>query len=272
MRSERHERPGPVVGIVDGAGRVERLGQEALRQVRGERPERLGPVVGIVDGAGRVERLGQDGAPLCFGQVRGERVGTAIRSFPSSWGVLAVEAAGAGNGAPATAWIAALVVLDGVMLGTWVFIVDAPSGRSHTILGPWRRLPMSSGQVLPWPSPRIQAVVKRELATWSRNPARIQAMTASTVFAVATAALPLVAESTVLLPWMGFLAVVIFAAVTSNPFGEDGTGLWLMMQIPGSVAAEVRGRQLAWSLTAGSMALPLALAGRFICSTSWSRR
>ncbi|MDQ3533954.1 MAG: hypothetical protein M3456_16615, partial [Actinomycetota bacterium] len=188
-------------------------------------------------------------------------VATAIRAFPSSWGVLAVEAAGTGNSAAAVAWIAALVVLDVVMLGTWILIVDVSSSRAHTILGPRRRFSIGFDRALPWPSPQTQAVVKRELATWSRDPARIQALAASTVFAVATAALPLVGGSTVILPWMGFLAVVILAAVTSNPIGEDGTALWLTMQIPGAVSAEVRGRQLAWSLIATSMALPLALAG-----------
>lgn len=187
-------------------------------------------------------------------------VATMIRAFPSSWGILAVDAAGAGDGTLALAWMAALAGLVALMFGVWIAIVDAPRGRDHVILGP-RRRSASPGRILPWLTPQTQTVVTRELAAWSRDPERIQALAGAAVFAVATAALPLVADSTVLLPWMGFLAVVILVAMTSNPFGKDGTALWLTMQIPGSVSAEVRGRQLAWSLVAAAMALPLTAVG-----------
>lgn len=89
--------------------------------------------------SGRLDDLGRPRLRAGHGVL--ERRRNRDPAFPSSWGVLAVEAAGAGNAALSVAWLVALVVLDVVMLGTWVFIVDAPSGRTHPILGPRRRLP-----------------------------------------------------------------------------------------------------------------------------------
>jgi ABC-2 type transport system permease protein len=47
----------------------------------------------------------------------------------------------------------------------------------------------------------------------------------------------------------------------ANLYGQDGTALWLTVLMPGTERADVRGRQLAWALLYGSMALVLTVAG-----------
>jgi ABC-2 type transport system permease protein len=195
-----------------------------------------------------------------------ETTSGVVSWLPTSWGVRGAAAAANGSGGTYIGLLAALAALDAVLLVAWARVVDRPA-RRLAVRGPRRpgrfaRVGLGSGRVGPGGTPAATGLVlARELAVWGRDVVRIQAVAASVVFAVASAALPLAFDSSELLPWAGAFAVVLLAATTCNPLGQDGTVLWLPMQVPGALAAEVRGRQAAWTLVALVLGVPLALAG-----------
>lgn len=48
------------------------------------------------------------------------------------------------------------------------------------------------------------------------------------------------------------LWIVVFAATQlANGYGFDGGSMWTLLVVPGSVRADVRGRQLAWLMLVG---------------------
>jgi hypothetical protein len=198
-----------------------------------------------------------------------ETTSGVISWLPTSWGVRGAAAAADGSGGTYLGLLAALAALDAVLLVAWARVVDRPA-RRLAVRGPRRpgrfaRVGLGSGRVGPGRAPAgTRLVLARELAVWGRDVVRIQAVAASVVFAVASAALPLAFDSSELLPWAGVFAVVLLAATTCNPLGQDGTVLWLPMQVPGALAAEVRGRQAAWTIVALVLGVPLALAGSVV--------
>jgi hypothetical protein len=193
-------------------------------------------------------------------------VSIGIQVFPSSWGVLAVEAAADERAVAAGWWLAALTVFDALLLLSWTRALGARPANRLVIRGSARHRPVTNGRIHGWPGPAVWAALRRERAAWWREPARLQAVAASVVFAIITCALPLAAGSTVLLPWMGCFAVAILAAMTANPYGQDGTSLWLTIQIPGALRADLWARQLSWTIVAALIAAPLTIAGWL-----WSR-
>ena len=70
-----------------------------------------------------------------------------------------------------------------------------------------------------------------------------------------------------MLPYAGPIFVVMAAAMTANLYGTDGTALWLTLMTPG--ASDVRGRQLAWLLVQGPIAVVLGVAFTAVTGGPW---
>jgi ABC-2 type transport system permease protein len=185
-----------------------------------------------------------------------------VAAMPPSWGVRAAAAVADGNIAGYLGYSTALGALDAMLFAAWSLVAVRP-GRRLTVRA--ARHPAAARRRVDRPRrmlpPAVRSVVRRELLGWARAVTRIQAMAASVVFALATAALPLMFDSHALLPWAGVFAVAMLTATTSNLLAEDGTALWLTIQVPQAVAAEVRGRQLTWSLVAAAVSIPVAVVG-----------
>lgn len=179
-----------------------------------------------------------------------------LRALPTSWGILAVSDAGAGRWWSAGGWIVAQVLVLGVLFALWTRTVQAAPGRRATITGPDGAHVWAAPRRLP---PTFAAVLERELRTWWRDPARVQVLTVAPVFGVLTVAAFLPFGATVLLPWTSALAVIMMVVSTTNPYGQDGTGLWLTLSVPSAPRADIRGRQLAWVLVTAPMAVLLTI-------------
>ncbi|MGW1991402.1 hypothetical protein [Embleya sp. NPDC001921] len=183
------------------------------------------------------------------------RVALAIRVLPSSWGLLAIEAAGR------SAWGIAVAELAGLCLVVvLLFVLWSLS------LGP-RRLARPSARGsrpptrTPGPGGAPTAVWLREWRTWWRDPLRVQTLVAAPAFAVMSCALPLAFDSTQLLPFAGALTALMAAVTSANLYGQDGTALWLTLLVPGAEDADVRGRRLAWFALFGPLSIILTSGG-----------
>ncbi|WP_188196413.1 hypothetical protein [Nonomuraea sp. SYSU D8015] len=185
---------------------------------------------------------------VAFGQ--GEQIPGFVRYLPSGWGLLAVQ----GNYlAPA-----AMVVLIVLLLGVWAALLARPTGANRPATRGRRPMRAATAQ---------EAVVAKELRTWSRDLVRTHQLTFALAYGVFFAGAPLVLGWTGLLPWAAPIFVVMAASMTSNLYGADGTALWLSLMAPGS--SDVRGRQRAWLVTVAPVALALAVAFTAIAGGPW---
>lgn len=115
------------------------------------------------------------------------------------------------------------------------------------------------------------AVVARELRSWWRDLTRIGYLAFALFYGLLLCLVPLVSGWAGLVPWTGALVALMAAAVSANLYGVDGTALWLTIVTPGAARADVRGRQAAWLLTVGPLALLLTVLFTLVSSqtSSW---
>jgi ABC-2 type transport system permease protein len=169
---------------------------------------------------------------------------TVVRSIPSGWGVVAVEAAHDGRWPAALGLPVALAGLIGLLLLGWSRTLGSFRHRRATVRGG------SRAAVPARFTGSTAAVVRKELRTWWRDPARTSIMAIVYGWALGTALLPLTLGWTEALPWAGAGMALMAATVACNLFASDGTALWLTLQ-NGTERAEVRGRQWAFLLVFG---------------------
>jgi ABC-2 type transport system permease protein len=100
-------------------------------------------------------------------------------------------------------------------------------------------------------------VTRKELCSWSRDPARFQVLFVAPVFAVLLCLLPLSWGEHRALAYVGPLCAQTAALVSANLYGLDGTALWSLLLTPRATRADVLGRQVAWLAVFGLMSLVL---------------
>lgn len=185
-----------------------------------------------------------------------------VRALPSGWGVAAIEAP----------WPLALAILlagagvIALLLAAWAVllsrrVVSAARGGMPTRRGAPRPFPAAGGA-------RITAA--KELRAWWRDLVRIQLLALAFSYAIVTPLLLVTIDSWIMVPFMGLIAIVMAAASSANLYGADGTALWLTLMTPGAERADVRGRQLAWLLVIGPVAVVLSLAGTLVSGQAWA--
>ncbi|SFK71949.1 ABC-2 type transport system permease protein [Streptosporangium canum] len=185
-----------------------------------------------------------------------------VRALPSGWGVAAIEA-------PWPLTLAILLAGAGVialLLAAWAVllsrrVVSAARGGMPTRRGAPRPFPAAGGA-------RITAA--KELRAWWRDLVRIQLLALAFSYAIVTPLLLVTIDSWIMVPFMGLIAIVMAAASSANLYGADGTALWLTLVTPGAERADVRGRQLAWLLVVGPVAVVLSLAGTLVSGQAWA--
>jgi ABC-2 type transport system permease protein len=183
---------------------------------------------------------------------------TVVRAFPSSWGLLAVEASGRGDWAAAGAALLALAALVAALVALWARLLAAQPPARPVVRGSAGARAARSARIA---RGGLGAVYVKELRTWLRDPLRVQSLVMAPAFAVLTGLLPLLFDSTTFLPFVGALTALMGAIASANLYGQDGTALWLTLVTPGSERADVRGRQLAWLTLFGPLAFALTVAG-----------
>ncbi|MGX7825877.1 hypothetical protein ACTG9Q_12365 [Actinokineospora sp. 24-640] len=161
-----------------------------------------------------------------------------VRALPSSWGLVAIEAAARRDWGVAALALLGLVALAGVLLLAWSRLLGPPRLGRPAVRGTANLPAQAIGGT--------RSVYAKEMRTWCRSPGRVQILVAAPVFAVLSCLVPLAFGSSAMLPFAGALTALMGAAMSANLYGEDGTALWLTLVTPGAEADDVRGRQLAW--------------------------
>lgn len=184
-----------------------------------------------------------------------------LRAFPSSWGVVAVDAAGRGDWLLAAGAAAGIAVLCGLLLIVWSVELGASRRARVTIQGGAGPVDAAAGPV--------GAVVRKELRTWWRDPLRITTAAVPIFWALGTVLLPLTFDARLLLPWAG-PALALFAITSAcNLYSQDGTALWQTLTI-GSQRADVRGRQWAYLIVFAPLTLVLSIGFTWWSGYTWA--
>ncbi|MEH1125608.1 hypothetical protein [Micromonospora sp. CPCC 206061] len=190
---------------------------------------------------------------------------TVVRAIPSGWGVVAVETTHNGHWWRAVGLLAAMVALIGLLLLGWSRTLGSFRHGRATIRGSGHA-PRATRPVL---AGRTAAVVRKELRTWWRDPARIQMLAIVLGWALGTALLPLTLDWNATLPWAGPAMALMAATVACNLYGEDGTALWLTLQT-GTERQDVRGRQWAYLLVFGPLTVAVTVGFTLYSGYTWA--
>lgn len=176
---------------------------------------------------------------------------TVLSLVPTSWPVLAVDAATAGAWGAAFGWLGAFAALTLVTVLVTVRLL-APSVASRGVRR--RSRPLGSrvfgGGRSFLPDTPLGAVVGKELRQWWRDPWRGLELRSSLYAGLFIGLLGLISYLPQIAPFSGVVAVLIMGMASSNLYGHDGTALWLTVVGQGrdTHRAEIRGRQIAIAL------------------------
>ncbi|MET8578214.1 hypothetical protein [Streptomyces sp. NPDC005012] len=186
---------------------------------------------------------------------------TVVRALPSSWGLLAVEAAGRGDWLWTAAPLAALAALVAALFAAWTALLGPQRLARPVVRGSSARDAVRRRRLF---GSDVGVICLKELRTWWRDPMRTQSIVLGPAFAVITALFPLIFDFTAAFPFVGAAGALMAAATCANLYGQDGTALWLTLTVPGKEKADVRARQLAWLIVFGPLTLLLTIAGSLL--------
>lgn len=179
---------------------------------------------------------------------------TVARALPSSWGLIAVEAAARGDWRWTVGPMVAQAAVVVALLLAWSALLGPQRVARPVVRG-------SSGRRVPLLRGDQGAIYLKELRTWWRDPIRTQGIVLGPAFSIITMLFPLIFGFTAGLPFAGAASALMAAATCANLYGQDGTALWLTLTVPGKEKADVRARQLAWLTVFGPLTLLLTLIG-----------
>ena len=191
----------------------------------------------------------------------GSGVSGVLRLFPSSWPLLAVDAAASGDYASAAGLIGSLALVTALVVVAAVALLT-PYVGNRTIRRrgrPWGSRVLTRGRVLP--GTPLGAVVGKELRTWWRDPWRSLEVRSSIWFGIFVAIYGVIAGIPQLAGLAGIAVALMVGLSGANLFGQDGTALWQLVvaQRPQAVRADIRGRQIGLVVTLGVPAFGLSL-------------
>ncbi|MGH3877050.1 MAG: hypothetical protein ACRDSK_08455 [Actinophytocola sp.] len=190
---------------------------------------------------------------------RSPTLSTVLRALPSGWGTVAVDASARGEWLLVLGAVAGLLVLVAGLLAVWGVLLERRTTRVAVNIGPRERRTRSGlGHWLP--PTRIGAVAGKELRTWARDARRRVALLSMLFLGVFVSVLPAVTgDDPGSLQFTAPVVVTLSCLLAGNLYGMDGSALWHTLVVPGAEEVDVRGRQLAWLLIVGPVALVLAL-------------
>jgi hypothetical protein len=185
---------------------------------------------------------------------------TIIRILPSSWGIVAVDAAGRSDWLLVIGALGGLAVLCLALLWIWstllVSLTTSPTSLGQitaaTRVAPLSRLLSSTP---------LGSTITKEIFSWSRDRLRGRFLR----MAFWTGILICIAISYVagqfMLVFMGAFVAIFAGMLCSNLYGSDGTALWLMLMTPGTEQIDVRARQWAWLIMIAPLVIGLSVLG-----------
>jgi ABC-2 type transport system permease protein len=249
------------LALVVLASRVVIAGVGALLGTR--RGKDLGILLGALVGLGYLparwafEQLG----PIVEGQTS-PLVTAVLRGMPSGWGPDAVVAAADGRWLAAAGGLAALVVLDVLLVLAWSPLLQRRLTVAESSAGPRRkeRTARTDRRSL-LPDTPLGAVIGKELRMWSRDAQRRTLMASSILVGLILPAFTATQGAGLSGLSISALWIVFFVSLqVGNLYGMDGSAVWQTVTTPGAARADVRGRQWAWALVVGPVVLVAMLA------------
>lgn len=195
-----------------------------------------------------------------------------LDALPTSWTVLAVEAATVGDWGVAVALLAALLVLDVVcVVGTVALLVPRSQRVTARRGRPRSTSLVAGGGILP--ATPTGAVVMKELRQWRRDPWRaLEASTAVWTGAVIGVFALLGGYTAPAGAFAGVIVAVMVALAGCNLYGQDGSAVWqnIVGESASSVRADVRGRQWAMALVFLPRALLVSVVFILLAQAWWA--
>ena len=174
-----------------------------------------------------------------------------LRWLPSGWGTVAVTS----SWPVAVACLVGLLVVNGALLALWGVLLVRRTRRVAAAGAVVRR--RAFGGVLP--ATPTGAVIGKELRTWARDARRRVAVLSTVLVGVVISVGPMLGGEGRPSAFGGVAMVAFSCLLAGNLYGMDGSALWHTLVVPGAERADVRGRQVAWLLIVGPVALLLAL-------------
>ena len=194
-----------------------------------------------------------------------------VRSAPSGWGAVAVDAASRSDWGLTAVSLCGLAALIVVLVLAWPpllarrLTMSPGGGRRHAKA---RQQAGTSRSLLP--ATPLGAVISRELRLYSRSALRSLMLLISFLVGVLVGVISALEGKTTGLPFSGLLFTVIAAACFTNCYGDDGTSLWLTLVVPGAARADVLGRVWAWFLVVGPVGLLLSVVLTAVSGQTWA--
>lgn len=205
-------------------------------------------------------RLAAEGLPSVAAAV--------VYALPSSWGVVAIDAAYNGHWQLAASALGGLVVL--IFIGKFIWekllLRRLTTRRTH---GRSAKHAASATPIARYFITPAGAVAHKELRTWWRDYTRSGYLYFALFFSIAFCLYPLAGGVAFFLPFAGALFVLAATGASANTYAADGTALWMTLTSPGAARYDIRGRQLAWLLLVGPLALLLTLGLTLASGYTW---
>ncbi|PJJ72462.1 ABC-2 type transport system permease protein [Diaminobutyricimonas aerilata] len=188
-------------------------------------------------------------------------VTAVLDALPTSWALLAVEAAGRGDGVGAAAFLSAIGALDAalVLVTVRLLVPREDVARRQRRSRPRSTRSVAGGGLLPATQPG--AVVFKEVRQWTRDPWRSLEVRSAVWTGVAIGGFALASGTySAFGAFAGAIVAFMLGLSACNVYGQDGTAVWqtLVGQDATSVRSDVRGRQWAAILVFAPQALLIA--------------
>jgi ABC-2 type transport system permease protein len=195
-------------------------------------------------------------APVLL-QNNPELAGT-LRWLPTGWAPAAVEGAATGDWLTVIGAILALAVVDGALLWAYARLLVQRLTTPQTNVGPAKARRAKAGVARRGllPATPVGAVIGKELRMWWRDARRRAMLLTSVLIGLFIPVFSAAGRGgLVMLPFAGLWVVAFSMLQVSNLYGFDGTSVWQTIVTPGAARADVRGRQWAWALIVGPIAI-----------------
>ena len=195
-----------------------------------------------------------------------------LRWLPTGWAPSAVEGAATGNWLALIGGVLGLAVVDGALLWVYARLLVQRLTTPQTNVGPSRvgRAKVARRSLLP--ATPVGAVISKELRMWWRDARRRAMLLTSVLIGLFIPVFSTASRggSAAMLPFAGLWIVAFSMLQVSNLYGFDGTSVWHTIVTPGAARADVRGRQWAWGLIVGPIAILAGLILPGVAGGAWA--
>ncbi|MBS9803462.1 hypothetical protein J4052_10885 [Bacillus toyonensis] len=180
---------------------------------------------------------------------------TLLYMIPSSWTILAVEYAIQSNWLLVFAFLSAITIFCWFLLFIWTTLLTRSTVRnSKEVQG---KITNKHYKIVfkIFFETKIGAIITKELKSWGKDPQRGRFLRMGIWIGVFYGIIVTIADIPYFIPWAGVIMIVFTSMFSCNLYGFDGSALWLTLLIPGAERNDVRGRQLAWLIAIGPVAI-----------------